>query len=88
MNYIRNSVKAVVDMYDGTVSFYAMDSKDPVLAMYERAFPGVFKDLTDLPADLKAHLRYPCLLYTSRVGRAGDSSTSFLPLSSLIQNTP
>jgi uncharacterized membrane protein (UPF0182 family) len=36
-----------------------MDSKDPVLAMYERAFPGVFKDLTDLPADLKAHLRYP-----------------------------
>jgi uncharacterized membrane protein (UPF0182 family) len=46
-------------MYDGTVSFYAMDSKDPVLAMYERAFPGVFKDLTDLPADLKAHLRYP-----------------------------
>jgi uncharacterized membrane protein (UPF0182 family) len=59
MNYIRNSVKAVVDMYDGTVSLYAMDSKDPVLAMYERAFPGVFRDLADLPADLKAHLRYP-----------------------------
>jgi len=59
MNYIRNSVKAVVDMYDGTVSLYTMDSKDPVLAMYARAFPGVFKDLTDLPADLKAHLRYP-----------------------------
>jgi uncharacterized membrane protein (UPF0182 family) len=59
MNYIRNSVKVVVDMYDGNVSFYAMDSKDPVLAMYERAFPGVFKDLTELPADLKAHLRYP-----------------------------
>ena len=59
MNYIRNSVKAVVDMYDGSVSLYAMDSKDPVLAMYERAFPGVFKELTDLPADLKAHLRYP-----------------------------
>jgi hypothetical protein len=59
MNYIRNSVKAVVDMYDGTVTFYAMDSKDPVLGMYERAFPGVFKDLTYLPADLKAHLRYP-----------------------------
>ena len=59
MNYIRNSVKAVVDMYGGTVSLYAMDSKDPVLAMYERAFPGVFKDLTDLPADLKTHLRYP-----------------------------
>jgi len=59
MNYIRNSVKAVVNMYDGTVSLYAMDSKDPVLAMYERAFPGVFHDLADLPAGLKAHLRYP-----------------------------
>jgi uncharacterized membrane protein (UPF0182 family) len=59
MNYIRNSVKAVVDMYDGTVSLYAMDSKDPVLGMYEQAFPGVFKNLNDLPADLKAHLRYP-----------------------------
>ena len=59
MNYIRNSVKAVVDMYDGTVALYAMDSKDPVLDMYERAFPGVFKDLTELPADLRAHLRYP-----------------------------
>jgi hypothetical protein len=59
VNYIRNSVKAVVDMYDGTVSFYAMDSRDPLLGMYERAFPGVFKELSELPADLKAHLRYP-----------------------------
>ena len=59
MNYIRNSVKAVVDMYDGTVSLYVMDPKDPVLGMYKRAFPGVFKDLSELPADLKAHLRYP-----------------------------
>ena len=59
MNYIRNSVKAVVDMYDGTVSFYVMDPKDPVLGMYQRAFPGVFQDLSELPADLKTHLRYP-----------------------------
>jgi uncharacterized membrane protein (UPF0182 family) len=59
MNYIRNSVKVVVDMYDGTVSFYVMDPKDPVLSMYQRAFPGVFKDLSELSADLKAHLRYP-----------------------------
>jgi hypothetical protein len=59
MNYIRNSVKAVVDMCDGTVSFYVMDPKDPVLSMYQRAFHGVFKDLSELPADLKAHLRYP-----------------------------
>jgi hypothetical protein len=59
LNYIRNSVKAVVDMYDGTVSFYIMDPHDPVLAMYRRAFPGVFKDLTDISPDLKLHLRYP-----------------------------
>ncbi|MGC2160354.1 MAG: UPF0182 family protein, partial [Silvibacterium sp.] len=59
LNYIRNSVKIVVDMYDGTVSFYVMDPKDPVLAVYQRAFPGVFKDLSQLSPDLKNHLRYP-----------------------------
>ena len=59
IDYIRNSVKAVVDMYDGTVSLYVMDPKDPVLSMYQRAFPGVFKDLSELPADLETHLRYP-----------------------------
>jgi hypothetical protein len=59
INYIRNSVKAVVDMFDGTVSFYIMDPNDPVLAAYRRAFPGVFKDLAELSADLKSHLRYP-----------------------------
>jgi uncharacterized membrane protein (UPF0182 family) len=59
LNYIRNSVKVVVDMYDGTVSFYVMDPQDPVLAVYRRAFPGVFQDLDQLSADLKKHLRYP-----------------------------
>ena len=59
LNYIRNSVKVVVDMYDGTVLFYVIDAKDPVLAIYRRAFPGVFKDLSELSADLKKHLRYP-----------------------------
>jgi hypothetical protein len=59
MNYIRNSVKVVVDMYSGTVSFYIMDPNDPLLAMYNRAFPGVFKNLSELSPDLKAHLRYP-----------------------------
>ena len=46
-------------MYDGTVQFYVMDPKDPVLAAYRRAFPGVFKDLDQLSPDLKTHLRYP-----------------------------
>ncbi len=59
LNYIRNSVKVVVDMYDGAVRFYVMDPNDPVLAVYRRAFPGVFKDLNQLSSDLKAHLRYP-----------------------------
>lgn len=59
LNYIRNSVKAVVDMYDGTVRFYVMDPKDPVLSVYRQAFPGVFNDLDQLSADLKKHLRYP-----------------------------
>jgi hypothetical protein len=59
LNYIRNSVKAVVDMYDGTVRFYVMDPKDPVLAVYRQAFPGVFIGLDQLSADLQKHLRYP-----------------------------
>ena len=59
LNYVRNSVKVVVDMYNGDVNFYVMDPKDPVLAVYRRAFPGVFKNLDQLSPDLKAHLRYP-----------------------------
>jgi len=59
LNYIRNSVKVIVDMYDGAVSFYVMDPDDPVLAAYQHAFPGVFKELKELSADLKLHLRYP-----------------------------
>jgi uncharacterized protein len=59
LNYIRNSVKVVVDMYDGTVRFYVMDPTDPVLAAYRRAFPSAFLDLGALPNDLKNHLRYP-----------------------------
>ena len=59
LNYIRNSVKAVVDVYNGTVQLYVMDPQDPILALYRRAFPGAFKDLADMPQDLKNHLRYP-----------------------------
>jgi len=64
LNYIRNSVKVVVDMYEGTVLFYVMDTDDPVLAVYRRAFPGVFKDLGQLSGDLKQHLRYPENLFS------------------------
>jgi hypothetical protein len=51
-NYIRNSVKVVIDAYDGTVTFYAMDEKEPVLAAYARIFPGLFRPFVEMPADL------------------------------------
>jgi uncharacterized membrane protein (UPF0182 family) len=73
LNYIRNSVKVVVDMYDGTVGFYVMDPNDPVLAVYRRAFPGVFKDLNQLSPDLKSHLRYPEDLFSIQA----DQYTTF-----------
>jgi uncharacterized membrane protein (UPF0182 family) len=59
LNYLRNSVKVVANMYDGSVQFYVMDPKDPILAAYRLAFPGVFQSLDALSPDLKAHLRYP-----------------------------
>jgi len=59
LNYVRNSVKVVVDMFSGDVKFYVMDEADPVLGVYRKAFPGVFEPLDELSADLKAHLRYP-----------------------------
>ncbi|MGB7547857.1 MAG: UPF0182 family protein [Terracidiphilus sp.] len=58
-NYARNSVKAVVDAYNGTTTFYVFDSQDPVLAAYRRVFPSLFKDASAMPADLRKHVRYP-----------------------------
>jgi uncharacterized membrane protein (UPF0182 family) len=58
-NYIRNSVKVVIDAYDGTVSFYIADQADPLIKTYARIFPGLFQPLTAMPADLKRHIRYP-----------------------------
>jgi len=58
-NYIRNSVKVVIDAYDGTVDFYAVDLEDPILQTFRKIFPGVFKDISEMPYTLKTHLRYP-----------------------------
>lgn len=58
-NYIRNAVKVVVDAYDGTTQFYISDPSDPIIRAYERAYPGVFKNLEEMPAELRSHLRYP-----------------------------
>ena len=58
-NYIRNSVKATVDAYDGSLSYYIADPADPIVRVYARAFPGLLKPLEEMPADLRRHLRYP-----------------------------
>jgi hypothetical protein len=62
INYMRNSVKAVVDAYNGTTTFYVFDSQDPILAAYRGIFPGLFKDAAAMPAGLRKHVRYPELL--------------------------
>jgi uncharacterized membrane protein (UPF0182 family) len=58
-NYIRNSVKAVVDGYDGSVRFYVMDDTDPVLRVWRSAFPDLFEPLSSMPQPLRERLRYP-----------------------------
>ena len=62
-NYMRNSVKVVVDAYDGTVDAYIADTGDPVVKTYARIFDGIFKPLSALPADLRRHVRYPADLF-------------------------
>ena len=59
INYIRNSVKATVDAYDGSVTLYAWDDADPVLKTWMKAFPDTVKPLSQVSADLMSHLRYP-----------------------------
>ena len=58
-NYIRNSVKAVVDAYNGDVSLYVIDPADPVIRTYRKIFPHIFKSFDQMPQDLKKHIRYP-----------------------------
>lgn len=58
-NYVRNSVKATVDAFDGTMTFYVVDATDPLIAAQRRIFPGLFTDDATMPAQLREHLRYP-----------------------------
>ncbi len=58
-NYIRNSVKVVIDAYNGNTNFYVFDKGDPIIQTYEKAFPGMFKDSSELPPGLRKHIRYP-----------------------------
>lgn len=59
LNYIRNSVKVVVDAYDGSVQFYVADPSDPILQAYQRMFPTLFQPLSAMPEALLRHIRYP-----------------------------
>jgi uncharacterized membrane protein (UPF0182 family) len=65
-NYVRNSVKAVVDAYHGTVRFYQADTQDPMIRVYADAFPGLFQPLAEMPADLRSHVRYPAGLFAAQ----------------------
>ncbi|NOS74347.1 MAG: UPF0182 family protein [Methyloglobulus sp.] len=63
-NYIRNSVKIVVDAYDGDLDFYISDPSDAIIQAYDNAYPGLFKNLKEMPDELRQHLRYPRDLYS------------------------
>jgi uncharacterized protein len=62
INYMRNSVKVVVDAYDGTTTYYVFDPEDPIISAYRRIFPSLFKDAAMMPPGLRKHVRYPELL--------------------------
>jgi hypothetical protein len=62
INYIRNSVKIVIDAYTGATTFYVFDPQDPIIAAYRAVFPALFVDAAAMPPDLRAHVRYPELL--------------------------
>ena len=63
VNYIRNSVKVVIDAYNGSATFYVFDSEDPIILAYRNLFPSLFKDASAMPADLRRHVRYPETLF-------------------------
>ncbi len=67
-NYVRNAVKVTVDAYDGTVQFYVADPADPLIRTTSRIFPGLLQPLDAMPADLRAHIRYPEGLFRIQAG--------------------
>ena len=68
-NYIRNSVKITISAYDGRLRFYISDPSDPLIRAYARIFPGVFHPLSEIPLDLRAHLRYPQDLFAIQAAK-------------------
>lgn len=70
-NYVRNSVKLVVNAYTGSMTFYAWDPSDPILQAYRAAFPHMFKAMSSMPAAIQAHLRYPAALFAVQAAMLG-----------------
>jgi len=68
-NYIRNSVKVVVDAYNGSVDFYVSDDNDPILNMYEDIFPNMFQPIDNMPGSLKQHVRYPIYYFKAQLDK-------------------
>ena len=72
INYIRNSVKATVDAYDGSVSLYAWDTEDPLLKSWGNIFPGTLKDVSEMSGDLLSHVRYPSDMFKVQRAMLGE----------------
>jgi uncharacterized membrane protein (UPF0182 family) len=74
-NYVRNSVKVVMNAYDGTMSFYVADPKDPIIQAWEGVFPGLFKPISEMPVDIRGdatnpgHLRYPADMFAAQTAQ-------------------
>ncbi len=66
LNYIRNSIKTVIDAYDGSVHFYVFDESDPLIQSYRKMFPVLFANASDMPDFLRRHVRYPELLFRAQ----------------------
>ena len=71
-NYVRNSVKVVINAYSGQMTFYAIDPSDPILRAYEASFPGMFKPESQMPAAVRQHLRYPQELLSTQAAILGS----------------
>ncbi len=69
VNYIRNSVKVVIDAYNGSMDFYMVEPDEPMVQTYSKIFPDLFKDLEEMPEGLRDHLRYPVDLFTAQIER-------------------
>ncbi|MDD4583462.1 MAG: UPF0182 family protein [Eubacteriales bacterium] len=68
VNYIRNSIKVVVDAYNGDTNFYLVDDKDPIANTLKNIYPKLFKDFDEMPESLQKHIRYPNMLFTIQAG--------------------